>query len=122
MDDEYSVIELELDTPLAVLEARGRFNTRSVWDLQQRCDALYGRGHSFIVVEMSGVTFISSSGPGRLVRMTYDFLERDGLFQIAAVPDAVTRVIDMLNSRQFLNIAADVDEARTRLGASTPSE
>ncbi len=122
MDEEYSVTELELDTPLAVLEARGRFNIRSVWDLQQRCDALYGRGYSFIVVEMSGVTFISSSGPGRLVRITYDFLERDGLFQIAAVPDAVTRVIDMLNSRQFLNIAADVDEARTRLGALTPSE
>lgn len=122
MDDDHSVTELELDTPLAVLEARGRFNTRSVWDLHLRCDALYGQGYSCIVIEMSGVTFISSSGAGRLVRMTYDFLERDGLFQIAAVPDAVTRVIDMLNSRQFLNITADVDEARARLGALTASE
>ena len=122
MNDEYSFTELELDEPFAVLAARGRLNTRSLWELHLRCEALYGQGYSRIVIEMSGVTFISSSGAGRLVRMTYDFLERDGLFQIAAVPEVVTRVIDMLNSRQFLNIAADVDEARTRLGALTPSE
>ena len=122
MNDEYSFTEMELDEPFAVLAARGRLNTRSLWELHLRCEALYGQGYSRIVIEMSGVTFISSSGAGRLVRMTYDFLERDGLFQIAAVPEVVTRVIDMLNSRQFLNIAADVDEARTRLGALTPSE
>ncbi len=122
MNDEYSFTEMELDEPFAVLAARGRLNTRSLWELHLRCEALHGQGYSRIVVEMSGVTFISSSGAGRLVRMTYDFLERDGLFQIAAVPEVVTRVIDMLNSRQFLNIAADVDEARTRLGALTPSE
>ena len=122
MADEYSFSDLELDAPVAVLAARGRYNLRSVWDLQLRCESLYGQGYSSIVIDMSGVTYIAAGGAATLVNMTYDFLGRHGLFQIAAVSEPVLRVIDMLNSRQFLNIAADLDEARTRLMALNSPE
>jgi anti-anti-sigma regulatory factor len=122
MDAEYSFFELELDRPVAVLAARGRYNLRAVWALQLQCETLYGQGYSFIVIDMSGVTYIAAGGAATLVNMTYDFLGRDGLFQIAAVPEPAMRVIDMLNSRQFLNIATDVDDAKTRLLALNTAE
>lgn len=122
MSTEYTINQLELDEPFAVLEARGRFDLRAVWNLQLMCESLYTQGYSFIVVQMSGVTFIASSGAATLVNMTYNILARDGLFQIAAVSGPVMKVIDMLDSRQFLNITADVDEARAKLGTLSPLE
>jgi anti-anti-sigma factor len=112
MNEDFSLNDVEVRPPLAVLQVEGRLNSRAARDLLLRCEALYDGGCNRVVVKLSGVTFIASSGAGTLVKLTYDFLERGGLFQIVDVPDPVMRVIDLLNSRQFLNIAADVDEAR----------
>ena len=121
MMEEFKLKELKKDRPVAVIEATGRLNSKAARDLFLRCEGLYHDGYKKIVVKLSGVTFIASSGAGTLVKLTYDFLERGGFFQVAAVSDPVMRVIDLLNSRQFLNIASDVDDAMLKLEAlATP--
>ena len=117
MNAEFTLTDLELQRPVAVLQPEGRLNSRAARDLLMRCETLYDEGYYQIIVKLSDVTFIASSGAGTLVKLTYDFLEREGFFQIAAVSDPVMRVVDLLNSRQFLNITADVDEAMEKLDA-----
>jgi anti-sigma B factor antagonist len=121
MNGDFSLTDLNLQAPIAVMKLTGRLNSLAARDLHMHCESLYDDGYTRLIIEMSGVTFIASSGAGTLVKMTYDFLERDGLFQIAAVSDPVLRVIDLLNCRQFLNIAADVDEAMENLDALNAS-
>jgi anti-anti-sigma factor len=122
MNDESTLAVLEARPPVAVLRPEGRINSEAARDLLMRCEALFDNGHNYVIVELSSVTFIASSGAGTLVKLTYDFLERGGLFQIAEVSDPVMRVIDLLNSRQFLNIAASVDEAKEILDALKTSD
>jgi anti-anti-sigma factor len=117
MNEDFTLTEVETKQPIAVLQLAGRLNSQAARDLHMHCEALYDEGHTQIIVKLSDVTFIASSGAGTLVKLTYDFLERGGFFQIAEVSDPVMRVIDLLNSRQFLNIAKDVDEAMEKLDA-----
>jgi len=117
MIEEFCLTDLKIDRPVAVIEATGRLNSHGARDLLMKCETLYDQGHTKVILKLSGVTFVASSGAGTLVKLTYDFLERGGFFQVAAVSDPVMRVIDLLNSRQFLNIAADVDEALETLEA-----
>lgn len=121
MNDEFTLTDLEMQRPVAVLQPEGRLNSRAARDLYMRCEALYDEGYTQVIVKLSDVTFIASSGAGTLVKLTYDFLERGGFFQIADVSDPVMRVVDLLNSRQFLNIAADVGEAMEKLDALNTS-
>jgi anti-anti-sigma factor len=122
MMEDFKLKELKKDFPVAVIEATGRLNSRAARDLFLRCEGLYHDGYSKIIVKLSDVTFATSSGASTLVELTYDFLERGGFFQVAAVSDPVIRAIDLLNSRQFLNIASDVDDAMLRLEALAPPE
>jgi anti-anti-sigma factor len=121
MNDEFTLTDLETRKPVAVLQPEGRVNSRAARDLLMRCEALFDEGYTQVIVKLSAVTFIASSGAGTLVKLTYEFRERGGVFQIADVSKPVTRVIDLLNSRQFLNIAADVDEAMDNLDALNTS-
>ena len=121
MNEEFTLTELEMQRPVAVLQPEGRLNSLAARDLHMRCEALYDEGYNQVIVKLSQVTFIASSGAGTLVKLTYDFRERGGLFQIADVSDPVMRVVDLLNSRQFLNIAKDVNEAVKKLDAMNAS-
>jgi len=121
MNAEFTLTDLEMQRPVAVLQPEGRLNSKAARDLHMRCEALYDEGYSQVIVKLSEVTFIASSGAGTLVKLTYDFLEGGGFFQIADVSDPVMRVVDLLNSRQFLNIAAHVDEAMEKLDALNTS-
>jgi len=121
MNDEFTLTDLETRKPVAVLQPEGRVNSRAARDLLMRCETLFDEGYSQVIVKLSEVTFIASSGAGTLVKLTYDFRERGGVFQIADVSKPVSRVIDLLNSRQFLNIAADVDEAMDNMDALNAS-
>jgi anti-anti-sigma factor len=117
MKDDFSLTDLETRLPVAVLLPSGRVNSQAARDLLMRCEALVDEGYKHVIVKLSDVTFIASSGAGTLVKLTYDFREWGGSFQIADVSEPVMRVIDLLNSRQFLNIAADVEEAKDNLDA-----
>ena len=122
MNGEFWLKELKTRPPIAVIEAGGRLNSQAARDLHMRCEALYDAGCTRVVFKMSGVTFIASSGAGTLVKLTYDFLEREGVFQLADVSEPVMRVIDLLNSRQFLNFATGVQEALENLETLNSTE
>jgi anti-anti-sigma factor len=122
MTQEFWLKDLDTQPPIAVIEAGGRLNSRAARDLQMRCEALYDAGCTQLVFKMSHVTFVASSGAGTLVKLTYDFLERGGFFQLADVSDPVMRVVDLLNSRQFLNIVAEVEEALEKLETLNATE
>ena len=117
MNDEFTLTDLETNRPVAVLRPAGRINNEAARDLNMHCETLYDNGYNQVIVELSDVTFITSSGVGILVKLTFDFLERGGIFQIADVSDPVMRVVDLLNSRQFLNISETVEAAKQKLEA-----
>jgi anti-sigma B factor antagonist len=115
MNADFAMRDVQISRPVALIELAGRLNSHAAHDLHMRCEQLHDDGFTRLIVNMSDVTFIASSGAGTLVKLTYDFLERGGFFQLAAVSDPVMRVIDLLNSRQFLNIAANADDAMAKL-------
>ena len=122
MDQDFWLREKQKERPLAVVEVGGGLKSAAAIKLHLLCTALCDAGFTHLVLDLSAVTFIVSSGVGTLVALTYDVLEHGGLFQIASVSDPVMNVIDLLNSHSFLNIASDVDEAIARANSVTVTE
>jgi anti-anti-sigma factor len=97
--------------PLAVIEVGGGLTSAAAVELHLRCTALCDAGFTHLVLDLSAATLIVSGGVGALVALTYDALEHGGGLQLACVAQPVMRVIDALDSRDFLNVTAGVDEA-----------
>lgn len=89
LKEEFWLKETTTQPPVAVIEAGGRLNSQAARDLHLRCEALYDAGCTQVVIKMSDVTFIASSGVGTLEKLTCAFLEKGGVFQLAAVPSPV---------------------------------
>jgi len=111
--------EKQRQRPLAVVEVGGGLESEGAVELHLHCTALCDAGFTHLVLDLSAVTFIVSSGVGTLAALTYDILEHGGVFQIAALSEPVINVIDLLGSRGFLNIVSDVGEAIARVNNVT---
>jgi anti-sigma B factor antagonist len=75
---------------------------------RNRCPAL--------VVEMSRVEFIDSSGLAALIEYLRDAAEFGGQFCIAGVTGPVRHIFDVVQLEQFLPIFADLGMARSAFG------
>jgi anti-anti-sigma factor len=107
MQDEIAVSTVEVSDRTVVLRARGTLNARSTPILLQHCRAVKERRKN-LVLNLSEVLFIASSGIGGLLALVEEFRESDRSVRLAALSTAVDSVVRLLNLASFLSI--DVDE------------
>jgi len=89
---------------IAVVRVSGRLEARAAQELRRLCSELREEGRSRIVINLSGVSFVASSGVGTLLALTEESKEAGGLVQLVALSHSVAAVVDLLNLTEFLSI------------------
>ena len=118
MRSEFEITDVAGHEPIALVRVRGRLDLRNAKELMDRCRRLRSSGSTGLVLNLSGVTFVASSGIGTLLALTEEFKEDGGKLQLVALSYAVQSVVDLLNLAQFLHIEKNEAEAFAALGVS----
>jgi len=108
MSDAFSIQAGPTGDGVQSLRVSGRLDSAGAPLLAQRCAAVVGAGND-LVLDLSGVTFIASSGVGALLATAERFSETGHTFTLAAMPPPVDAVIKLLNLDKFLDIV-DTEE------------
>ena len=102
---------------VAFVEVSGRIDASSADTLGTHCQSLVAQGHHHIVLDMSAVQFIASSGAGAVVVLSEDARAKNGTVQLLRPSDAVKRVINLLNICHFVALVDDDKEVVANLDA-----
>ena len=92
-----------------VLRLSGRLDASAAQGVQKQCSVLRHEGASHLALELSQVTFVSSSGLGVFLALTEEFKEANGSFRLVSPSSTVAAVIKLLNLDRFLSIAPSVE-------------
>lgn len=99
-----------------VLRVIGRLDAKSAPALTARCAEIRTSGRN-LIVNLSRVDFIASSGVGALLSMAEEFRKAGRTVRFAAPSSSVFSVIRLLNLEPFLPIDANEQEAERGLPA-----
>lgn len=113
MADEFWIKEVKLEEPKAVLEIGGRLGVNPAKDLRSYCAELRDKGFTQLELDMSKVTFISSSGVGALVVLSGECSIKGGNARLVNVSQPVMRAVNLLNLGRFLSIEQAAEPAVT---------
>ncbi|MBO3664819.1 STAS domain-containing protein [Microbacterium stercoris] len=94
-----------------VLGLSGRLNLVSAGSLKSRIDALVAGGTSRLVIDLTAVDFIDSSGLGALIGGLKTARQAGGDLRLAAASEQVLAVLGLTNLDRILTPYATVDEA-----------
>ena len=89
----------------------GDLDIDSAAEFSARLDAMTAAGGVHVIVELSGVRFIDSSGLNALAVGARETERRGGSLVVAAPSLYVARVFDLVRLGEALDIVGSVDEA-----------
>lgn len=95
----------------AVLRVGGRLDLPSSSELRNALDLEIERGPSRLVVDLSGVDFLDSTGLGVLVRAQRKAASSEVELVLSAAQPIVEQVLRVTNAVQILPLYPDVDSA-----------
>ena len=87
---------------VVVLSPEGRLNMVAAPDLREQLHTLVRGGHTRIVVDLSGVDTIDSSGLGALISGLKAARQGGGDLQIAGASEQATAVLELTNLNRVL--------------------
>ena len=110
MSSEFAISPLESKNRLSNLRVLGRLDAEAAQQLRRHCTELRHQGHRQLVLDLSDITFVASSGLGTLLALTEEFGESGGCLYLAPVSQAMESVVKLLNLDQFLAIYNSLDD------------
>jgi anti-sigma B factor antagonist len=97
---------------IAVLDVHGEVDTLTAPPLEQATGELLAEpGTTVIVVDLTGVTFLASSGLAVLIRAAHRASSRDLRLRLVAAARAVRRPLEVTGSDQLFDMYEDVEGA-----------
>ena len=102
---------------VTVLELQGDVDVAQGIALRDVLGALLDGDPSPLVVDLTGVRFLDSSGVGLLVTSHRRCEELDRPFAVAGAADAVLRTLQLTRTDRILTVHATLDDALQALGA-----
>lgn len=114
MPEPFHVETVTVDDRTTLLRVQGRLDSVSAAVLVQKCTSIRSAGRN-LVLNLSEVSFIASSGVGALLALAEQFQEAANSVRLVALSPAVDSVIRLLNLDQFLPIEASEHEALSAL-------
>lgn len=109
MSNPFVIEEDRQNSTVPILRLRGRLEAAAAQDLLQKASGLREAGASVLLLDLSEVEFLASSGLGTLLLLTEEFRDSGGKLFLADLPQAVREVVDLLNLDQFLQIEPTVE-------------
>ena len=104
MSREIKVSEVESRGQAALIRVEGRLDAKNAQELSRRCREIRESGHTQLVINLSRVTFVASSGIGSLLALTEEFKEAGGCIHLVELSQAVESVVGLLNLTEYLSI------------------
>lgn len=97
-----------------VIALTGRLDTETAPDSQTQIVDLIAQGHRRIIVDLSGLVYISSAGLGVLIVAGKRLKAEGGRLLLAAPGGMVKQVLGIAGFSGMLETCATIDEALTR--------
>lgn len=101
---------------VAVLRVQGRLDGETAQLLMERCAVVQANGQN-LVLNLSGVSFLGSSGVGALLALVEQFQEQAGAIHFAELSEDARAVIELLDLTAYLSIHDTEDTALTAIAA-----
>ena len=96
---------------ITVLQITGKLDAKTAPTLSGELKGLIGTGHSKIICDLTGVTYIASAGVGTLKAGLVDAKKNGGDLRLANPKKEVLDVLEVLGFARLFTIAADVNHA-----------
>jgi anti-sigma B factor antagonist len=104
-------LEVEEQSGCAVVRAAGELDTAEAPALSDAIAEAFTAGHRRVLVELSQVSFIDSTGTTALLREHRAADERGERLDLVAPSDQITRVFHMLGVDDLVHLHASLEEA-----------
>lgn len=105
-------VHVTTEGEVSVLSCQGRLTMTTAKALRETVETTVSKGSSRLVVDLSGVPFIDSSGLGVLIAGLKRARQAGGDLRIAGAGQQVTTVLGLTNLDRVLRPYADVESAR----------
>jgi len=107
-----SVIAAKSPEDVSVLKVSGYLDTTTAGELETALYGLLGKNCYKIVVDLSGVTYISSAGWGIFIGEIKDIRAHGGDLKLVGMSGDVFEVFQLLEVQSILEAYQTLDEAR----------
>jgi anti-anti-sigma factor len=111
----------EVDTRVFVVVLEGELDMNTSPDLEPRLQGLRQGEGVTVIVDVSGLAFIDSSGLNALVVGARELQASGGRMVVAGATDRISRVFDIVRLVESVDIEATVDDAIRSRGGTSPS-
>jgi len=116
MSDDLVISSVGNGGRTAVLRLKGRLDVRTSPILLQKAAEIQANGQN-LVLNLSEVSFMGSSGIGALLVLVEQFQEQAGVVRLASPSPSVASVIKLLNLDRFLAVDPSEEKALAEIGA-----
>jgi len=103
---------------IVLFSVRGSINVHTFDQVETAINQAFAGGAIDIIMVLSGVKYISSAGAGVLMNAYLQAQEKQGLLVLVQPTPGVRDVLDLLNLRDVLHSAPNVEAALTMLSES----
>ena len=115
---ESKLLPVDGDDSARVAELSGAIDGNTVPDFQQMLERVKTEGVRRLILDMSKIKYVNSTGLGSLVKYADSFKNSGGGMALIKVPAKVKIVIEMLGLNAFFDICPDLDAALAALAAA----
>lgn len=114
-----SVVGGKTPDDVSVIKVSGYLDTTTARDLETALNGLLQKGLYKIVLDLSGVTYISSAGWGIFIGEIKEIRNHGGDLKLAAMVGDVFEVFQLLEFQSILEAYSTTDEARAAFEKSS---
>ena len=108
---EFKIVEDRPNANVVVLSIVGRLNVLTAGDLKNRFKALVSEGHYNLVLELSGVTFIDSSGLSAIVSGLKSTRESEGSIKLVGLGPSTKKVFELTRLDRVFEFYTSIGDA-----------
>jgi anti-sigma B factor antagonist len=114
---KFTIEEVEPNPKVTIMRVTGRLDLKNAQVLLRKCRESLERNRLRLIINLSEVSFVASSGVGALLALTEEFKDAGGEIHLVSPSNAVKSVIGPLNLTQFLTIGESEAEVLQAIGA-----
>ena len=117
MSKEFTITRDKGNQSVPVLRLAGRLDADGAHALRRTVMEIKERGQTQVIVHLSELEFVASSGLGTFLLLTEEFLDVNGTISFVAPNPDVRQVISLMNIDQFLTLVDTEEEALAHIDA-----
>lgn len=104
-------IESALVSDYVVLAISGRMDAENAVQLEEKCAACVAEGHTKVVADLAGLTYVSSMGLRSFLSVAKTLQSKGGALRLCCLKGLVKQVFEITGLKQALSVYESLDSA-----------